>query len=127
MKAGDKLAPLEKTFSSLDLFGYGAATWDWHRMHWDAELVRAKGFSAAVIDGQMYGGVFARAALEWAGPRGFISRLSLKMKSMAFAGDTLVAAGTVTEINGGTAVLAQQLTRDGKVVAEAVTHVRLPG
>ena len=126
MKPGDKLPPLSKTFSSVDLFGYGAATWDWHRMHWDAELVRAKGFSAAVIDGQMYGGVFARAALAWAGPRGFITRLSLKMKSMAFAGDTLLAEGEVTSVEGGVAILAQKLTRDGKVVAEATTHVRLP-
>jgi len=125
MKPGDKLPPLEKAFSKVDLFGYGAATWDWHRMHWDAELVRAKGFSAAVIDGQMYGGVFARAALAWAGPRGFITRLSLKMKSMAFAGDTLLATGTVSEVNGQVAVLSQQLTRDGKVVVEATTHVRL--
>ena len=127
MKAGDKLPELQKTFSAVDLFGYGAATWDWHRMHWDAELVRAKGFSAAVIDGQMYGGVFARAALQWAGPRGFITRLNLKMKSMAFAGDTLVATGTVSEIKGDTAILVQQLMKDGKVVAEATTHVRLPG
>ena len=126
MKAGDKLPELKKTFSAVDLFGYGAATWDWHRMHWDAELVRAKGFSAAVIDGQMYGVVFAREALQWAGPRGFISRLNLKMKSMAFAGDTLVATGTVSEIKGDTAILVQQLLKDGKVVAEATTHVRLP-
>jgi acyl dehydratase len=126
MKAGDKLPPLKKTFSSVDLFGYGAATWDWHRMHWDAELVRAKGFSAAVIDGQMYGGVFARVAMQWAGPRGFVTRLSLKMKSMAFAGDTLEATGTVSEIKGDTAILVQQLTKDSKVVAEATTHVRLP-
>ena len=127
MKAGDKLPELKKTFSAVDLFGYGAATWDWHRMHWDAELVRAKGFSAAVIDGQMYGGVFARAALEWAGPRGFITRLSLKMKSMAFAGDTLLCQGEISSLADGVAVLSQRLTRDGKVVAEAVTHVRLPG
>ena len=91
MKPGDKLAPLEKAFASVDLFGYGAATWDWHRMHYDAELARARGLPAPIIDGQMYGAVFARAALEWAGPRGFITRLSFKMKSMAFAGDTLLA------------------------------------
>ena len=126
MKPGDTLPVLEKTFTTVDLFAYGAATWDWHRMHYDAELARSKGFAAPVIDGQMYGAVFARAALQWAGSRGFITRLSFKMKSMAFAGDTLLASGTVSEIRGSVAVLAQQLTKDGKVVAEAVTHVRLP-
>jgi acyl dehydratase len=126
MKPGDKLQPLEKTFTSVDLMAYGAATWDWHRMHYDAELARSKGLAAPVIDGQMYGAVFARTALAWAGPRGFITRLSLKMRSMAFAGDTLVASGTVSEVSGQTAILSQQLTKDGKLVAEATTHVRLP-
>lgn len=126
MKPGDKLPSFEKTFTAVDLFAYGAATWDWHRMHYDAELVRAKGFSAPVIDGQMYGAVFARTALEWAGPRGFITKLSFKMKSMAFAGDTLRAEGEVSSIAQGVAILAQRLTKDGKTVAEAVTHVRLP-
>lgn len=126
MKPGDPLPPLEKTFTAVDLFAYGAATWDWHRMHYDAELARSKGFAGPVIDGQMYGAVFARAALEWAGRRGFIAKLSFRMKSMAFAGDTLVATGQVSELKGKTAILAQQLTKDGKVVAEATTEVRLP-
>jgi acyl dehydratase len=126
VKPGDKLPPLKKSFSPVDLFGYGAATWDWHRMHWDAQLARSRGLAAPIIDGQMYGAVFARAALAWAGPRGFISRLSFKMKSMAFAGDTLLAEGEVASLAEGVAVLAQRLTKDGKVVAEATTQVRLP-
>ena len=126
MKPGDKLAPLEKAFTAVDLFGYGAATWDWHRMHYDAELARARGLPAPIIDGQMYGAVFARAALEWAGPRGFITKLSFKMKSMAFAGDTLLAEGEVKEVTDRIAVLSQRLTKAGKLVAEACTVVRLP-
>jgi len=126
VKPGDKLAPLEKAFTAVDLFGYGAATWDWHRMHYDAELARARGLPAPIIDGQMYGAVFARAALEWAGPRGFITKLSFKMKSMAFAGDTLLAEGEVKEVTDRIAVLSQRLTKAGKLVAEACTVVRLP-
>ena len=127
MKPGDKLAPLEKTFSSLDLFGYGAATWDWHRMHYDAELARSKGFAGPVIDGQMYGALFARVAMQWAGPRAFITGMSLKMKSMAFAGDTLRAEGEVTAVEDGVVTLAQRLSRGGQIVAEATTRIRLPG
>lgn len=127
MKIGDQLPRLEKTFTTVDLFAYGAATWDWHRMHYDAELARSKGFAAPVIDGQMYGAVFARAALQWAGSRAFITRLSFKMKSMAFAGDTLLTSGSVSEMRGNVAVLSQQVTKDGTLVAEATTEVRLPG
>jgi acyl dehydratase len=125
MKAGDTLPVLEKTFTAVDLFAYGAATWDWHRMHYDAEAVRAKGFAAPVIDGQMYGALFGRVAMQWAGPRAFITRLSLRMKSMAFAGDTLRAEGSVTEVNGNRAVLQQRLLNGERVIAECTSSLLL--
>lgn len=125
MKPGDPLPPFEKTFTAVDLFAYGAATWDWHRMHYDAELARSKGFAAPVIDGQMYGAVFARVAMRWAGPRAFITKMSLRMKSMAFAGDTLRAEGSVTSVGEATVVLEQRLTRGDRVIAECTTSLSL--
>src|SRR5512132_1697590 len=125
MKTGDKLPVLEKTFTPVDLFAYGAATWDWHRMHYDAELARSKGFAAPVIDGQMYGALFARVAMRWAGPRAFVTRMSLRMKSMAFAGDTLRAEGSVTSVNGAIVVLEQRLARGDRVIAECTSSLSL--
>ena len=125
MKVGDALPVLEKTFTTVDLFAYGAATWDWHRMHYDAELAKSKGFSAPVIDGQMYGALFARVAMRWAGPRAFVTKMSLRMKSMAFAGDTLRAEGTVTSVDGATVVVEQRLTRGDRVVAECTSSLSL--
>jgi acyl dehydratase len=125
VKVGDALPPLEKTFTAVDLFAYGAATWDWHRMHYDAELARSKGFAGPVIDGQMYGALFARVAMQWAGPRAFITNMALRMKSMAFAGDTLRAEGSVTEVADNVVVLTQRLTNAGRVCAEATTRIRL--
>jgi acyl dehydratase len=125
MKAGDTLPPLEKTFTTVDLFAYGAATWDWHRMHYDAELARSKGFAAPVIDGQMYGAVFAQVAMRWAGPRAFVTKMSLRMKSMAFAGDTLRAEGSVSSADGESVVVEQRLTRGDRVIAECTTSLSL--
>ena len=125
MKVGDALPVLEKTFTTVDLFAYGAATWDWHRMHYDAELARSKGFAAPVIDGQMYGAVFASVAMKWAGPRAFMRKMSLKMKSMAFAGDTLRAEGSVAEVNGDTVVLQQRLLNGDRVIAECTSSLSL--
>lgn len=125
MKVGDTLPVLEKTFTTVDLFAYGAATWDWHRMHYDVELARSKGFAAPVIDGQMYGAVFAAVAMKWAGPRAFMKKMSLKMKSMAFAGDTLRAEGTVTEMNGDLVVLQQRLLNGERVIAECTSSLSL--
>jgi acyl dehydratase len=125
MKPGDPLPILEKTFTTVDLFAYGAATWDWHRMHYDAELARSKGFRAPVIDGQMYGALFARVAMRWAGPRAFVTKMSLRMKSMAFAGDTLRAEGSVVSIEGNVVIVEQRLTSGERVVAECTSSLSL--
>lgn len=125
MKIGEALPVLEKTFTAVDLFAYGAATWDWHRMHYDADAARSKGFAGPVIDGQMYGALFARVALKWAGPRAFITRMSLRMRAMAFAGDTLRAEGSVTEVNGNVVVLQQRLMNGERVIAECTSSLSL--
>jgi acyl dehydratase len=125
VRAGERLPALERTFSLVDLVAYGAATWDWNRMHYDVEHARSMKLPNPVIDGQAFGALLARAALDWAGPRAFIKRLSFKMKSMAFAGDTLRAEGEVTAVRDGVAVLAQRLTSAGRLVAEATTEIQL--
>jgi acyl dehydratase len=128
---GEALPPLERRFTAVDLVAYGAATWDWHRLHYDLEYARSLKLPGVVVDGQAFGALLARAALDWAGPRAFVARLSFRMKSMAFAGDTLRAEGEVTAVrasaSGPVVALAQRLTSAGRLVAEATTEIRLPG
>ena len=126
VSSGEKLPPVERTFTLVDLVLYGAATWDWNRMHYDVEHTRRLNLRAPVIDGQEFGAFFARAALEWAGPRAFVKRLAFRMKAMAFAGDTLRAEGEVKELRDGAVVLAQRLTCGDRLVAEATTEMMLP-
>jgi len=122
---GEKLPALERTFTLVDLVLYGAATWDWNRMHYDVAHAHRLNLHAPVIDGQEFGAFFARAALEWAGPRASIKRLALRMKAMAFAGDTLRAEGEVRETLDGAVVLTQRLTCGERLIAEATTELRL--
>ena len=124
---GEKLPPLERRFTAVDLVAYGGATWDWNRLHYDIEHARAMKLPGAIIDGQAFGALLARAALDWAGPRALITRLSFRMKSMAFAGDTLRAEGEVTAVRDGRVVLTQRLSNAGRLTAEATTEMRLPG
>lgn len=123
---GETLLPLERRFTAVDLVAYGGATWDWNRLHYDIEHARAMKLPGAIVDGQAFGALLARAALEWAGPRAFITRMSFKMKSMAFAGDTLRAEGEITAVNERTVILAQRLMNAGRLAAEASTELRLP-
>lgn len=117
------------TFTEVDLVSYGAATWDWHRLHYDMAYAKAKNLAGVLIDGQVFGAIFAREALQWAGPKAFVTRMGLKMKSMAFAGDHLVAKGIVTAVepqaDHGIVRIDQQLLCDTRVVAEATTELKL--
>ncbi|SPP98127.1 MaoC/PaaZ C-terminal domain-containing protein [Bradyrhizobium vignae] len=126
VQIGLSLPALEKTFTTVDLMAYGAATWDWHRLHYDGDFARSMNLPNVVVDGQAFGHLFARAAIDWAGPQAFIERLSFKMKSMAFAGETLRVESEVTQIRNHTVVVRQRLTSRGRLVSEAETEVRLP-
>jgi acyl dehydratase len=126
IKVADKLPLLEKRFTTVDLVAYGAATWDWHRLHYDIEYARSRKLPGVIVDGQAFGALLARAALDWAGPRAFIAKMSLRMKSMAFAGDTLRAEGSVSAVQQDKVVLLQKLMNQDRVAAEATTEIRLP-
>ena len=130
LKPGDALPGAEKALSAHDLMMYGAATWDWHRLHYDDGFAKDMGLPAPVLDGQIYGALFAKQAIAWLGPKAFIRRLNFRMRAMAFAGDTLRLEGQVSEVrveeDGAVAVLHQQVKKGDDVVAEATTEVRLP-
>jgi len=55
----------------------------------------------------------------------FITKMSLRMKSMAFAGDTLRAEGTVSSVDGESVVLAQRLMSGERVIAECTSSLSL--
>jgi acyl dehydratase len=128
IRIGQALPEQSHTFTEVDLVAYGAATWDWHRLHYDQAHAQAKQLPGVLIDGQAFGAVFAREAMRWAGPRAFIQRMGLKMKSMAFAGDLLVARGQVTAVEQRDGIwvvqLDQQLMCGDRVVAQASSDIQ---
>lgn len=126
---GDAIPAQARTFTTVDLVSYGAATWDWHRLHYDIEYARAMKLPNVIVDGQAYGAVFAKAVLDWAGPRAFVRKMSLKFRSMAFAGDALQVTGEVSAVDVGDDALvtvAQRIKCGDRLIAEATTTLRLP-
>ena len=130
LKPGDKLPAMDQPMTTADLVAYGGATWDWNRLHFDLEYARSLNLPNVVVDGQAFGAVMAKHALAWLGPRAFMTRLSFKMRAMAFAGETLRAEGEVADVrhaaDHAVVVLAQRLKVGDRVCAEATAEVRLP-
>ena len=96
VREGAELPPLSKEISTTQMMMYGAATWDFMRIHYDADYARQRGFPGPFVDGQMLGAFLAQLAVDWAGDPGALKRLSLRYRSFVFPGDTVICKGKVT-------------------------------
>jgi acyl dehydratase len=132
VSVGEDLPPLKKEIDLPRMMAYGAATWDFIRVHYDADYVRERGFKAPFVDGQMLGGFLAQQVQDWAGPRAFLRRLAFRNRAMVYPGDTVTCYGVVTgaHIQGVEALVEFDLwmeNQDGeRVVQPASAVVRLP-
>lgn len=125
MNVGDAVPALERTIELTDMVAYAGATWDWHRLHYDAAFAEARGLGAPVVDGQMLGALMAEHALDHLGPGAFIMKLGFRLRSAVVAGETVRVEGEVTGVEPGSATLAQRVLVGDRVAAEGTTTVRL--
>ncbi len=136
VSVGEELAPLHKQVDAARMMAYGAATWDFIRVHYDAGYVQELGFPGPFVDGQMLGAFLAQHVQDWAGPRAFLRRLGFRNRVMAYPGDSLVCRGVVTGLyregddNDGPGVAECDLwienQRAERVVEPASAVVQLP-
>jgi acyl dehydratase len=114
------------------MMAYGAATWDFIRLHYDADYARGLGFKAPFVDGQMMGGFLTQHIQDWAGPEAFLRKLAFRNRVMAYPGDSLTCRGVVTDVSatdeGGMVEcdLWVENQRGEKVVDPASALVRFP-
>ena len=132
VQAGDELTPLVKEISMARMMAYGAATWDFIRIHYDADYAREFGFDGPFVDGQMLGGFLAQHVQDWTGPGAFVRKLAFRNRVMAYPGDSLTCRGVVTncsiEEEGGMVQcdLWIENQRGERVVEPASALVRFP-
>ena len=132
VEIGDQLPPLNKGINLARMMAYGAATWDFVRLHYDADYARKLGFGAPIVDGQMLGGFLAQLVQDWAGPGAFLRKLSFRNRVMVYPGDSITCHGIVTDRTDekGEALVGCDLwvanQRNEKVVQPASAVVRFP-
>jgi len=97
ISVGEEIPSLRKRISLIQMVMYAAATWDFYRHHYDYEFVRAKGYPAPFVDGQMLGAFLAQMVTSWMGDESTLKRLSFSFRAMAFPGDVLTCRGKVGE------------------------------
>lgn len=97
---GQSLPTLEKKIRLPDMMAYGAATWDFARIHYDERHARSQGLPGPVVDGQMLGAFLAQLVQDWAGPKSFLQNLSFRNRGMVLPGDILTCGGRVAHVQG---------------------------
>ena len=98
VSVGEELPPLHKQIDLPRMMAYGAATWDFIRVHYDADHVREFGFPGPFVDGQMLGAFLAQHVQDWAGPGAFLRKLGFRNRVMVYPGDSLICWGVVTSL-----------------------------
>ena len=132
IQIGDEITPLVKELGMARMMAYGAATWDFIRLHYDADYARELGFEAPFVDGQMMGGFLTQHVQDWAGPGAFLRKLAFRNRVMAYPGDSLTCHGVVTDVSsteeGGMVEcdLRMENQRGEKVVDPASALLRFP-
>ena len=132
----EELTPLHKHIDPAHMMAYGAATWDFIRVHYDAGYIQELGFPGPFVDGQMLGAFLAQQVQDWAGPGAFLRKLAFRNRVMVYPGDSLVCRGVVTGLyregddNYGPGLAECDLwienQRDERVVEPASALVQLP-
>ncbi len=116
VSVGDRLPDLIRTLGPADLMAYGAATWDWHRLHYDVEWARAAGFDRPVVDGQLLGALLAQQVINWAPPGAQLARLHFRNRAPVLSGSTVVCTGVVSAVAADRSVTVDQEIRVGDTV-----------
>jgi acyl dehydratase len=130
-QVGAELPELNRTITLTDMIAYAGATWDWHRLHYDAAFCQERGLPAPVVDGQLFGALFVKALQDWLGPVCFVEELSFTYRNLMFAGETISIGGTVREVEGGrvamdlrATIACSELGAERPAVAPATAVVR---
>ncbi|MEO3388389.1 MaoC/PaaZ C-terminal domain-containing protein [Mesorhizobium sp. CAU 1741] len=128
---GEVLPLISYTVNLHSLVKYAAATWDFHRYHYDAEFAKSVGMPAPFADGQMFGALLARLVMSWAGRDAFMRRLQYRQNATVFADETIIVTGQVRRksMDGGKPVIhvVMAVTKaDGtSVIRDATAQVEL--
>ncbi len=128
----DEVPELCKAINMPRMVFYSAATWDFHRYHYDYERVTKNGFPRPFVDGQMLGAYLTQMLADWTGDPGTISRLGFRYRGFSFPGDVLTCKGKVNgkSVQDGQGLVECDLwveNQDGEqVLAPAGATLKLP-
>ena len=124
MSPGDRLPDLMRSLDLGAMVAYGAATWDWHRLHFDPDRAQRAGLDAPVVDGQMLGALIAEQVLSSFSPNARLTALSFRNRAPVLAGASVVCESTCVTDDGATITFDHVVRAGDDVVATGTSELR---
>lgn len=98
VRVGDTIRSLEVRPTHVQLFRFSAATWNAHRIHYDAEYARSEGYPDVLVHSHLHASYLCQSVLDWAGGVARLRRFRWENRAVATPGDALTCIGNVTDI-----------------------------
>ena len=93
---GMELPPRQRTTTTTQLFLFSAVTRNPHRIHYDRAFAESEEHPDVLVHGPLHGAMLCTYVTDWAGPRGWLRRISYQNRGRATPQDTLTFRGRVT-------------------------------
>ena len=97
---GDMLPALEVDVSPTFVVSSALATRDFQDVHHDRDKAIARGSKDIFVNILTDTGLVQRYVTDWAGPQARVKAISIRLGVPAYAYDTLLFSGAVTEVSG---------------------------
>jgi hypothetical protein len=97
---GDALPDMTIDVSPTFVVSTAVATRDFQDVHHDRDAAVARGSKDIFVNILTDTGLVQRYVTDWAGPRARVKSISIRLGVPAYAYDTLVFSGSVTEVDG---------------------------
>ncbi|MDE3074191.1 MAG: acyl dehydratase [Chloroflexota bacterium] len=82
---------------------FAGATWEFARIHYDAEHARREGLPGPILQGPLQGNYLAQLVMDWTGGAGELRRLRWRHHLAALVNQRLIVGGKVLALRKGEA------------------------
>lgn len=96
---GQAVPELAMAVTRERIAAYAEASGDRNPLHLDDAFARSVGFPGLIAHGMLTMGHLATCLTRWAGDPGALRRLRVQFRAPVLAGETIVAGGTVREVD----------------------------
>ncbi len=131
LATGAHIPELVRTPDPVDLFGFSAAAWLLHRIHYDLPFTTDHdGHPGLLVHGPLQGTYMIQSVQWWLGYKASLMSVKYRHSSPAYAGDTLTCGGTIGAIDDAAGLFNAELwvkKDDGTVTTSGAATFKIPG